>query len=223
MKACLEHQISDSCLKHFGLDVKARLYKKTFSDYSLDLPLRLAKQGKGNALDIAHTLVSDLKHHAGIEKLEVHHPGFVNIFIKKAYFNQCMVQAINHFSLKRRQDISNDYDWDQIFYAYLRLKIVLNHLKVVPPINFSLPLTLPEKKIYDCLDELLSDLNLSDAVAAFQNLQHLAEAIHGYFNTITLLCDNQVNDVLQMPVFLLTVHVFEKTFEWFEVSCPERI
>lgn len=216
MKALLESHIADSCLKHFGLtSVKARLYKKNFSDYSLDLPLHLAKKGIGKSMDIARVFVADLQNLEGVKKVEIQAPGFVNIFIKKTDFYQFIKHSICHLSLIPNYVKSIESHWDHIFYAYLRLKMVLNHLPYDRDMKSEIYKIPQEKKIYDCLDELLSDLNLSDEGAAFKNLHYLADAIHGYFNTITLLCDNQVRYASQMQVFLLAFQLFEKTFQWF--------
>lgn len=58
---------------------------KNNGDYSTNIALVLTKELRKNPQDIAASIISNIEENEMIEKLEIAHPGFINIFLKKEY------------------------------------------------------------------------------------------------------------------------------------------
>jgi arginyl-tRNA synthetase len=223
MKSYLEKNLTEICVKHVGQkDIKVSLQKKSYGDYSCDIAFKLLKNGE-NALDVAHSIAKSLQAVEGVEKLEVQAPGFINIFVKPKFFYQKITEKIKSSWLKKVDLEIFENEWENIFYAYLRLKIILEHLKPSTDFEFDESFELQEQIILHCLDDLLSDLFFTAYSTFFVKLSIFANLIHGYLNTITLLCNNEKRYESQVQIISLCTIFLEKTFKVFGVSCPESI
>jgi len=222
MKSILEKLITDTCSKHCQQDIKVSLQKKNHGDYSCDMVLKLIKKGFDKKA-LTHLISQTLETVEGVKQIEVQPPGFINIFVDPVVFYQKITQQITnpwphamHFKMHHGQ-------WKNILKTYQRLKMILEHLLIEHDFDATLHFEVQEQNIYHCLDALLSDLFFSEPEAFFIKLRNFAGLIHGYLNTITLLCENQQRYRAQVQILFLSTIFLEKTFKVFELSCSESI
>lgn len=223
MKSILEKLITDKCSKHYHQqDMKVSLQKKNHGDYSCDLVLKLIKKGF-DTKELTLLITQTLQFVDGVDKIEVQPPGFINIFVDPVVFYQKTMEQITNPWPHTMHFKMHYLEWEKMVETYQRLNRILEHLQVERPFDAALHFECQEQNIFHCLDALLSDLFFSEPEVFFIKLRNFAGLIHGYLNTITLLCENQHRYRAQVQILSLSAIFLEKTFKVFGLSCSESI
>ena len=68
---------------------------KEHGDFSTNIAMKLAKELHNSPLNIAKSLVSDLKTNQLFNKVDIAGPGFINFFIKEESFTTFIKEIIN--------------------------------------------------------------------------------------------------------------------------------
>ncbi|MBI4709140.1 MAG: arginine--tRNA ligase [Candidatus Portnoybacteria bacterium] len=88
--------IRDEIKKLLGQNAEIeRPENNQFGDYSTNVALKLAKEGKKNPMEIAEKIAAELKNQNNLfEKIEVAKPGFINFFLSEEYLQNQVEQIL---------------------------------------------------------------------------------------------------------------------------------
>ena len=218
MRSYLEGELQKKCLELYPhWPVKISLCRKKQADYSTDIFLRMAKQNDILAQDLIEKFKKHRNDWIGVKKIEIVPPGFINFYVEPLIQFQMISDAIRQLQTCHLRNVSMR-EGRLIVYAYQRIESVLSHENKAFKIAFEKEsLFLEEEKIINCLDDLLSVFHMGSDVEVFKNLHDLAMNIHGYFNIITLLCENKSRYQFQMYLLKMCFLMLKKgllTFGW---------
>lgn len=198
MKSLLEDHLQESLVKICPkLQHLIRLQQKKYADYTLEGLPHLARQMHVDVQTLSDRFCSILMQQEGVLHVEIEKSCYLNIFIdaKKRYF--LIFERI--LDLKMHSSLNNE----NIHYVLMRLQLILQHLPFESKPIYPSDLRIEECHILNCLDELLSVLQVNNAHEISKLLNELANNIHGYLQVITLLCEDKSRYQFQIQLLKL--------------------
>lgn len=203
MKSLLELHLQKACENYFpNANMVIRLRQKKFADYSLDNLLYLAKEFDLDIVQLGEVFSQTLLKQEGVHRVCIEKSCYLNIYVD-AYRRY---ELIFHGVLDQ-EPLPNAIlliDRQKIEYALLRLQTILAHLSFEKCPVYPTELRTEEKKILDCLDELLSAFQLFNVKEIARQLNDLGNNIHGYLRVITLLCEDKMRFHFQTQLLTLS-------------------
>lgn len=203
MKSLLESHLQKVCEKNFpNAKMVIRLQQKKFADYSLDNLCYWAKEYDLDINRLGEILCKTLLKQKGVHRVGIEKSCYLNIHVDANFrYGLMFYEILEHKHLLNRPLL---VDTQNIEYALLRLQPILAHLSFENSPIYPIELRLEEKKILECLDELLSAYQLNNFGEITWQLNELANNIHGYLRVITLLCEDKMRCQFQIQLLKLS-------------------
>ena len=202
MKNLLESHLRQLCQKHFS-DVKidVHLQQKKFADYSWDGLCHWAQEFDGDVIQFTKIICQALLTQKGVKSVRIEKPCHLNIDVDASIRYGLIFHRIVEQPLLLKQPLTSHQQ--NIEYALMRLQSISEQLSFEMTPIYPLTLKNEEKKILNCLDELLCALQEDNVDKIAWQLNHLANHIHGYLRVITLLCEDKIKCQFQIQLLKL--------------------
>lgn len=203
MKNLLESYLRQFCQTHLpSATIDVHLQQKKFADYSWDGLCQWVQVFDGDVIPFAKMIGDALLTQKGVKRVHIEKPCHVNIDVDAHIRYDLIFHEILEHPPLLKHPLSRHQQ--NIEYALLRLQAISEHLSFETVPSYPCSLKIEEQKILKCLDELLCVLQENNLDKIAQQLDCLANDIHGYLRVITLLCEDKIKYRFQIQLLKLS-------------------